>query len=72
MKENNIESPNVSEERARMRILEIRDEVNAMGGNDYEFSALKKILEKLKTRQISGYEAVGQALEIRNRKEDYH
>lgn len=55
-------------------IMNIMAEIAPMGGNDYEFSTLTKILENYQAKKISAAEAIIQATTIRDSKlrADYH
>lgn len=55
-------------------IMNIMAEISPMGANDYEFSALTKILTNYQEGKISAAEAITQANNIREAKlrTDYH
>lgn len=72
MEMGNIESGNPSLSVFEARVRQIWQEVQLQGGNDYEPSAFQEILRKLHSEEISGSEAVIEALRIQERKEDYH
>lgn len=57
---------------AYAEIMSITQQVSAMGRNDYEMSALRKLLEALQTGTVTPKEAIEQAIEIRDRKQDYN
>ncbi|MFH1111760.1 MAG: hypothetical protein V1712_01680 [Patescibacteria group bacterium] len=53
-------------------IMAIQQEIYMMGANDSEFSVIKGILERLRNKEISAEEAIAQANQIKNNKQDYH
>lgn len=55
-----------------MIIHGIMDEVMRRGANDYEASAFASILQAYHNKIITGQEAIRQAENIRDSKNDYH
>lgn len=53
---------------AKDQILMIRDEVYAMGANDYEMPALARILENLEKGELTPEKALEEAYAIKERK----
>jgi len=53
-------------------ILNIRQQIMAMGANDSEFYEIDKILNQLHEKKISDAEAIDQAMKIQEGKLDYH
>lgn len=57
---------------AETYISEIMSEVSSMGGNDSEIPVLNRLIQSLKSGQVSPEEAKKEAYEIFSRKQDYH
>ncbi|MES3032136.1 MAG: hypothetical protein V4699_02760 [Patescibacteria group bacterium] len=55
---------------AETHILVLRQEIAAMGGNDYEIPALDDLIKCLKAGTCTPDDALKQAKEIRSRKQD--
>jgi uncharacterized membrane protein YjjP (DUF1212 family) len=57
---------------AETYISEIMSEVSSMGGNDSEIPVLNRLIQSLRSGQVSPEEAKKEAYEIFSRKQDYH
>ncbi|MFZ5391152.1 MAG: hypothetical protein ACOZAJ_02670 [Patescibacteria group bacterium] len=53
-------------------VMGIYNEICLRGANDYEHSAITNILERYKSKKISGAEAISEARLILEAKQDYH
>lgn len=53
-------------------ITAIKQQISAMGANDYEMPTLDKLIESLEKKEISPKDATEQARMILNNKQDYH
>lgn len=58
--------------KARTEIMYIRQNTNLLGANDYEMSAIEKILNQLEKKEILPKVAVERAGKILISKQDYH
>lgn len=57
---------------ANRTIMEILENIYKTGGNDFEFGAIREILNKLNSGEITPEDAVTEAGKIRDSKMDYH
>jgi hypothetical protein len=57
---------------AEVYIYGIISELGSMGGNDFEIPVLNRLIQSLKSGQVSPEEAKKQAYEIFSKKQDYH
>ncbi len=53
-------------------ITSVMQQVSAMGRNDYELPALRRLLADLEERVIAPADAVAEAISIRDGKQDYN
>ena len=71
MSGNNFEGKQLVED-PRPAIQQIMAEVNAMGRNDSELSDFKNIIVQYESNKISAEEALSQAQQIKESKQDYN
>lgn len=62
----------VEKQKARDAILDMRQEIDMMGGNDYELPEIGRILGCLERGEYTPTEAVEMVYKIKKRKGDYH
>ena len=62
----------MSQSEAMMQIMAIRAQTEVMGANDYEGSAFLNLEERLKNGKITPEEALQEAGDILQNKQDYH
>lgn len=70
--ENPVEVAHLSLEDGLARLMEIRQEIYAMGANDSKFFLIGEIVEKLQKGKMKPEDAVEEAEAILNGKQDYH
>lgn len=57
---------------AKNEIEGIRELIYMMGANDYEFDAIKNILDRLENGRVEPDKAIEEAREIMGSKQNYH
>jgi len=71
MKEGSAEKI-ISRDEAMAEINFIMQECSVMGANDSEIPTLNRLIKEIEAEEIEPAEALRQAYEIRNSKQDYH
>lgn len=66
----NIDSSLTEQTIAKIKVIE--NEVNVMGANDFEIPALENLIKSLEKKECTPEDAIKQAINIRDTKQDYH